>query len=119
MKAKGRRVARIFLGLVCMFMASLALVTWRAIRQERLDTDLITAEKLSRAKSVASLLQAGADANAFDRLEQPEGLWAMVLRLLRGSTPMQQARSALAIALEVGPDADILNTLFRRAGEPQ
>jgi ankyrin repeat protein len=83
------------------------LLTWRAVRQEKSNRALITAITRQQIHQVASLLQAGADANSEDLPEVPRSWWRLLLNEFRDSCPPhEQALTALLLAMGVRANND-------------
>jgi ankyrin repeat protein len=81
-----------------------ALLTWRAVRQERLDRALITAVKQKKADTVVLLLRQGADPNAGEHSEGVvsvrQAFQSLILRLRhRNTKPGQERNTALMSAM--------------------
>lgn len=107
-----KRFALVFL---CLIVSLIVLTGWsvgRAVRQQRLDNDLIAAVKHNDAQVVATLLQQGADANTRDAGGK-QSLWNIVSAMMHGRHPLASTGpTALLVALEWR------NVFFMSADEP-
>src|SRR5438128_1807657 len=103
-----RRTRSILCYLVLIIIVGLpVLLTWRAVRQERLDRALIAAVVKDDAPAVVSLLAQGADANARDLPPDTRSFWRQMLDRLRGRDNQQpSAQSALFLASDWSPRFD-------------
>src|SRR5689334_3078743 len=86
--------------LVAGFVGVPVLLTWRAVRQARLDRALIAAVKENNTQSVVSLLAQGADANARNVPPDTRPFWRQILTRLRRIQPQERpSYPALLVAL--------------------
>jgi ankyrin repeat protein len=76
-------------------------LTWRAVRQERLNQSLIAAVKRNDDRAVVSLLDQGADANCRDEPLRKFSLWETLVQVLPGrKSQPSDTPTPLLIALE-------------------
>jgi ankyrin repeat protein len=95
------RSALIVLGVLAVMALCLVGLVWRLVRQERLNRALIAAIKRNDDKSVAVLLNLGADANCRDEPPRKFSFWEMVMQVARGSKHQpSHAPTPLMVALE-------------------
>jgi ankyrin repeat protein len=76
-----KRVGLLFLLLMALLIAVPVGLTWRAVRQERLNQSLIAAVKRNDDRAVVSLLDQGADANCRDEPLRKFSLWETLVQL--------------------------------------
>ena len=96
-----KRFGLVFLLLLAVLVGSLGWLTYREIRQEKLNRALIAAIKQDDTETVLDLLDQGANPNAREEAPQHLSLWQMVLDKFRGKHPARStAPTALLTALE-------------------
>src|SRR5579862_7906409 len=86
-----KKIALLFAGLFLTIAAVPVWLTWRQIRQDRLNQALIAAVKRSDASVVIRLLQQGADADTIDKPHENLSVWQ---RLLQNLHIPRQSKSA-------------------------
>jgi ankyrin repeat protein len=119
MNRGSRRVALVFLGLVCLLVAALAVLTWRVVQQERLDRALIAAVKRNDTRRVHGLLAQGADAQARDTAGVTRSVWSDLLNCLHIQRSVGNRSSAvLCVAIENGCDTAIVESLLDHGADP-
>ncbi len=129
MKRRACRVTLIFLATVCLLVSVLAMLTWRAVRQVRLDRALIAAIEDHNVPLALSLLERGADGQARELAPEQPSLWSQLLDRLRGrKLPSATGPSALAIVMQTPyrshlwydytPSLPLVRALLQRGADP-
>jgi hypothetical protein len=119
----------IFLATVCLLVSVLAMLTWRAVRQVRLDRALIAAIEDHNVPLALSLLERGADGQARELAPEQPSLWSQLLDRLRGrKLPSATGPSALAIVMQTPyrshlwydytPSLPLVRALLQRGADP-
>lgn len=105
---RGKRASLIVTLLLLVALGGgLGWLTYREIRQERLNRSLIAAVKQNDTSAVLALLNEGADANAHDMRATSTSLWKQLMVLLRGKPfPSSHAPTALLVALQWHHDSN-------------
>src|SRR5579871_3618048 len=100
-------------------------LTWRTVRQERLNQELIEAVQDRQVKEVRDFLAVGADANARDRGSNAitfKGVFLDLLqRLRRGDSHLKTYRGSTALELALGArpaNAEIATALLQKGADP-
>jgi ankyrin repeat protein len=76
-------------------------LTWRHVRQERLNWALINAVSRNDDRAIVSLLNQGADANCRDQPSRKVSLWQALTQMIRGRPPQPpHGLTPLLIAVE-------------------
>lgn len=110
-----RRIDLSFLGVACLLSAIPAVLAWHIVRQQRLNSTLLTAVKRNDARAVVSLLNQGADANCRDAPPSELSFGQLVMDFLSGRpTQRSHAPTPLLIALKALPQPQPPNKLARQ-----
>src|SRR5579862_7800588 len=97
-----RRTVLLTLLLLASVVAVPVVLTWRQVKQERLDQALFVAVKHNDTREAISLLQQGADANARAKTTPSMPFWRVLLNRLHGFPPRPDTGpDALFVALEL------------------
>src|SRR5579871_4808974 len=97
--ARRLRLALLTLAPVALFLAVFGGLTYRHVRQERLDRALIAAVQLDDAPTALKMLDQGADPNAYDRPNESPTGWRDWLRQAFAPNHLKQGLTALQLAL--------------------
>jgi hypothetical protein len=99
-----KRIALLFLGLICLVVAVPVALTWRQVRQDRLNRALIAAIKHNASEQVVSLLNDGADPNSKDEPTRHPPMWRLLMEQLQNRRPVvSHTATALNLALGYQP----------------
>jgi hypothetical protein len=110
-----RRYMPIYCNIVVLIMA-VSWITWRAMRQSRLDNALIAAIKTSNVKAVQALLSAGADANAIEynqNDQSPIASWSNLFGKLLFRKNRTNGLTALLLTIRGNDKPDAVPTIQR------
>jgi ankyrin repeat protein len=107
MRRQARRVGLTFLALITLVAAVLAGLTWRAVRQERLNRMLMEACKRADDKAAVRLLDQGADPNCREKASAPISLWGMRVDVVTGKRPKEPSNAMTPLAYAAGANAFI------------
>jgi ankyrin repeat protein len=102
MKPRLQRGWLSFTGLVCLLTVFLGFLTWRQVRQERLNSALIEATKQGDDKAAVRLLEQGADPNCRERPNVQISPWQMLLGMLQGNRRTNNSIAMTPLAYAAG-----------------
>jgi hypothetical protein len=82
-----KSAALLFAGVLIVSGSLPGWISWREVRQHRLNQALVAAARHHQTQAVIQLLAQGADANARDMGANPVSVWRLILDRLRGVPP--------------------------------
>jgi ankyrin repeat protein len=113
MRLPRRVTVTLILALMLAFIALIAWLMWREVRQSRLDHLLITAIRSNDARAMAAALKRGADPNARDAPIRPLAWRDLLKRWLHPAPLVRRADTALLLAAQQENDFGGAQLLIR------